>query len=182
MSDVQESYPLPTSGEATVVKVALSGTGILNMLSASGSAPGTGDGTSWVYDVTLSLTATGHASSVAVTAQANDIDDESASYSGTYNWICRNAKPVAANSGDVVESYPASTSGVFANIASFNSSVSVAAVTSTANPPTVYAHKLGEALVEVFVPFGDVDGTDAEDLTDGILNGAYAQLRVHVVA
>jgi hypothetical protein len=178
MADVQESYPTPTTGLAKPTKIALSGTGILNMLSAAGSAPGTVNGHSWVYDVTLSLTATGHASSVAVTAVANDNADSSASYSGTYNWVCRNAKPVAASAGDVVESYPASTSGVFANIASFNSSVSVAADTSIANPPTVYAHKLGEAIVEVFVPFGDVDGSDSEAL----LNGVYAQLRVHVVA
>ena len=160
MPDVQESYPTQTTGLLTPTEIVLTGSGLSALVTARR------------YKVTLSL---GGTSSVAVTAAAKDIAGADPSYTGSFHWVARNAAPLTANSGDVVESYPVSTSGVVANIASFNSDKSVAALTSTANPPTVYAHTVGEALIECFVPSFDVNG--ANDYTKG---GVYTELIVIV--
>lgn len=152
MADVQESYPTPTTGLLKPVKIALSGTGVTQI---KGN----------VYQVALSL---GGTATVAVTAAAQDIAGASPSYAGAFNWVSRNALPASANSGDVVESYPASTSGKLGKIATVSG--------ATGNPITVTGNFVGQAIVEVFIPFGDVDGSDNYLLTGGV----YAQLIVTV--
>jgi hypothetical protein len=154
MADVQESYPLPTSGIGAPLKIALSGSGVSQI---KGS----------VYQVSLSL---GGTATVSVTATAQDAAGTTASpaYTGAFNWVSRNAEPHAAQSGDVVESYPASTSGKFGRVAHVSA--------ATGNPITVTGDFVGRAIVEVFIPFGDADGTN-NYLDSGAV---YAQLVVTV--
>jgi len=148
---MQESYPTPTTGVATPVVLAITGLGITQI---KGN----------VYTVTLSLSGT---STVSATAAAKDVAGTSATYTGSYNWLSYNAKPTALGSSDVIESYPASTSGKLGEIATVSA--------ATGNPITVTGQFVGQAIVEVSIPFGDSDGTD------NYLNGkAYAQLVVNV--
>jgi hypothetical protein len=153
MADVQESYPTPTTGIGAPVAIALAGSGITQI---KGN----------VYQVSLSL---GGTATVSVTATAKDVAGTTASpaYTGAFNWVSRNAAPASANSGDVVESYPASTSGKLGKVATVSG--------ATGNPITVTGNFVGQAIVEVYIPFGDADGSD------NYLDGAvYAQLVVTV--
>lgn len=162
MPNVQESYPTPTTGQNTPVSIVLTGTGVTQTPTLSGNV---GYAT---YAVTLSVSgAGGHSSSVAVTAQAYDIAGTSQSTTGSYNIQSFNAKPSAANTNDVVETYPAPPTQ-FAYIATVGS--------ATANPATVTAQKPGQAVVYFQYPAFNLAGTT------NYLNGSvHAKLIVTVL-
>lgn len=156
MADVQESYPLPTTGLLYPVKLGLVGSGVTCI---KGN----------VYQVTLSLTGT---TSVSVTAAGRDIADATANpaYAGAYNWISRNGLPSAVslafwNPNDVQESYPVpkSTMGDVAHVSG-----------NTGNPITVTADHQGEAYIEVYTPYASVAGTPLYPVGQGTGNQSRA--------
>ncbi len=154
MADVQESYPTPTTGVGKPCGITLAGSGVTQI---KGN----------VYQVTLSLAGT---KTVTITPTAVDAAGTTASpaYTGAFNWLSYNASPTSANAGDVIESYPASTSGKLGEIATVASATGATMV--------VTGQFVGQAIIEVSIPFGDTDGTD-----NYLLSGkVYAQLIVTV--
>lgn len=167
MSDVQESYPTPTSGLGKPFTVVLSGTGVTQV-----KAPVSGTAGIPEYSVSLSLAGT---SSVAVTVTAVDEGGNAQSITGTINAISYNALPSSANAGDVQESYPVPNATLGR----------IATTTNAGSPFTVTAVRLGQAVVEFQVPFANntVGTGSGSNFASGFpLNMIYAQLLVNVGA
>lgn len=151
MADVQESYPTPTSGVGAPCGVTLAGSGVTQIKGH-------------VYQVSLSLAGT---KTVTITPTAVDAAGTTASpaYTGAFNWLSYNAAPTSANAGDVIESYPASTSGKLGEIATV--------ATATGATMVVTGQFVGQAIVECWIPLGDVTGLEKS-------GKVYAQLVVTV--
>ena len=151
---VQESYPAPTTGQNVATQIVLSGTGVTQI---AGNR----------YKVQLSLSGT---STVSVTAAAKDINGNAVTVgAGDWAWTSDNAKPSAANSNDVQESYPVPVTP-FAFIATVGTGAATETVTS---------HKEGMALITVKLPFADANQSGLNAVAQGAV---YAELFVTVVA
>ena len=129
---------MAANGVGVPTQVVLSGTGV------------TAINAGVTYQVTLSLTGT---TTVAVTGAVKDAAGSTPTYTGSYNWVSRNAAP-SGQAGDV-----ATVSG------------------ATGNPITVTAVSKGMAIIECSVPAFDTDG--ANDINTGKV---YARLQVQVDA